>query len=991
MNWNYKHLRISLLLGIFTLISVFGFSQSSPVPYDMYLSGNYIFNTWASASVAGTYPANARFHRTGTVNPTLVTPTNNDYVGTYVPAAGSAKFEGLNAGGFAFSNDVTINDHNLGAFVVGLNTTGCTNINIVNFTVQGTSAGALYNVRVQYRLSKNLPWIDVPGPLEFLGTGAITAVNIIGPAGLSAATANAVDNRANLQIRWKYYYAGGAGSPSKIRLDDITISRTTSVGNYTSVDSLSSTPICVTATTGMNINVPVRCEPRASFTAATTFTVQLSDAAGSFAAPVTIGTAASTAAGTGSQTIPCVIPAGTPYGTGYRVRVLSNVAGFVAANASDNVVPFTIFPSPGSVTGLLSACATGAATISWTLPTTSCFNDVLVVASANFAVAGSPSGNGSAYTANTVYGSGTPFGSGFVIYKGGATSVVTTGLTDGVPYYFSIWVRYGTEWSLVSVTSCVPDYATKVVVNGYLNTTSATNEWTELLVTGDNVDLRNFNIRDNNGTQTGWQAFVNFSNIPLWNNLRRGTVIMLWHRTVGRPIDINKDDGYLELELNPGSITPYFSGGNAGSTLDLAQTGDIVEVTGPGPTFTHVHALGHQPIPGASWTALTTPKLNHASAIVDGEAVYVCPGGTISDYDGPSGTTLSAKDNVTTTFGLPNTCAAGLTQNTAFWKQLRQPIFASQTVSLTGITPGMPGSVTFTWLPATDPNPADNTVGYIVLRDPSNVFSVIPQDGTTYSVGSVLGTATVVGQINNSLTTTFTDNTVMNGNVYNYRVYAFRYSTDNVNGNSFNGARGRAYNETNFVSVGWPPIGPLPVELVSFTGNKKDKIVRLNWHTSSESNNDFFLIEKSTDGFNFEPMGTVKGAGSSTTDHFYSLDDLDPNQGVNYYGLTQFDYNGDRSVRKVVAVRFSEKNQMDILVYPNPFNSEIQFNCNSSINGEIVISMYDYIGQVLYNEKRSIQEGNNHYVLNPTGLSDGVYFLEVRSKDEVFRTKIVKK
>jgi hypothetical protein len=198
----------------------------------------------------------------------------------------------------------------------------------------------------------------------------------------------------------------------------------------------------------MNINVPVRCEPRASFTAATTFTVQLSDAAGSFAAPVTIGTATSTAAGTGSQTIPCVIPAGTPYGTGYRVRVLSNVAGFVAANASDNVVPFTIFQSPGSVTGLLSACSTGAATISWTLPTTSCFNDVLVVASANVAVAGSPSGNGSAYTANTVYGSGTAFGSGFVIYKGGSTSVVTTNLTDGVPYYFSVWVRYGTEWSL---------------------------------------------------------------------------------------------------------------------------------------------------------------------------------------------------------------------------------------------------------------------------------------------------------------------------------------------------------------------------------------------------------------------------------------------------------------------------------------------------------------------------------------------------------------
>jgi hypothetical protein len=991
MNRKFKYLQINLLIGLFTFISVFGFSQSSPVPFDMYFSGNYLFDNWPAASLAGTYPANARFHRTGTVNPTLATPTINDYTGNYAPAAGSAKIDGLGAGGFAFSNDVTINDHNLGAFVVGLNTTGRTGITINNFTAQGTSAGALYNLRLQYRLSKWSTWVDVPGPFEFVGTGGITGATIIGPVALSTITANAVDNRANLQVRWKYYYVSGAGSPSKIRLDAINILSTPLAGNYTSVDSISSTPKCITATTGMALNVPVRCEPRASFTAATTFTVQLSDAAGSFAAPVTIGNAASTAAGTGSQTIPCVIPAGTPYGTGYRIRVLSNVAGFVAANASDNVVPFTIFQSPGSVTGLLSACSTGAATISWTLPTTSCFNDVLVVASANVAVAGSPSGNGSAYTANTVYGSGTAFGSGFVIYKGGSTSVVTTNLTDGVPYYFSVWVRYGTEWSLVSVTNCIPDYATKIVVNGYLNTTTPSSEWTELLVTGDNVDLRNFNIRDNNGTQTGWQQFVTFGNIPLWNNLRRGTVIMLWHRTQIRPIDINKDDGYLELELNPGSITPYFSGGDAANTLNLAGSGDIVQVTGPAPAYTHVHALGHQGTPGTSWTGLTPPKLNHATSVVDGDAVYVCPGGTISNYNGPSGTSLTASNSTTITFGLPNTCGSAPTQNGAFWKQLRQPVFASQTVSLTGIAPGMPGSVTFTWLPATDPNPADNTVGYIILRDPSNVFSAIPQDGTTYSVGSALGTATIVGQINNSLLTTFTDNTVMNGNVYNYRVYAFRYATDNVNGNTFNSSRGRAYNETNFVSVGWPPIGPLPVELVSFTGTKKDKTVRLNWHTSSETNNDYFLIEKSTDGYNFEPLGTVKGAGSSSVDHFYNLNDLNPNQGINYYGLTQFDYNGDRSVRKVVAVRFSEKNPMDVLVYPNPFNNEIQFNCSSSINGDIKISLYDYVGQVLLNEQHTIQEGYNHYVLNPVGLSSGVYFIEVQSEESIFRGKIVKK
>jgi hypothetical protein len=93
----------------------------------------------------------------------------------------------------------------------------------------------------------------------------------------------------------------------------------------------------------------------------------------------------------------------------------------------------------------------------------------------------------------------------------------------------------------------------------------------------------------------------------------------------------------------------------------------------------------------------------------------------------------------------------------------------------------------------------------------------------------------------------------------------------------------------------------------------------------------------------------------------------------------------------VVAVRFSEKNPMDVLVYPNPFNNEIQFNCSSSINGDIKISLYDYVGQVLLNEQHTIQEGYNHYVLNPVGLSSGVYFIEVQSEESIFRGKIVKK
>jgi hypothetical protein len=322
-----------------------------------------------------------------------------------------------------------------------------------------------------------------------------------------------------------------------------------------------------------------------------------------------------------------------------------------------------------------------------------------------------PSGNGSAYTAVSTYGSGgTPYDAGYVVYKGNGTNTVVTNLVDGYTYYFKIWVRYGSEWSSGGEVFCTPDVVTKVVVSGYFNRSATPiDEWTELLVTGDNVDLRGWALRDNNTDQDNWQPAIVFNNIPLWNHLRRGTVIMIWHRTTGRAIDVNLQDGYIEVEANPGGSNTYFTGGDGSTTLNVSGTGDIIEILSPG--LTHVHGLGHLSTAGSSWTSMSTPKLNHALSIADGEAVFACPASNIYDYNGPpTGNAYTGISNSATTFGLPN-CAI---TNETYWKSLRQPLFTTQTVNISTFTFGTPGSVTFTWNPCIDPYTTDNYVGYLI-------------------------------------------------------------------------------------------------------------------------------------------------------------------------------------------------------------------------------------------------------------------------------------
>ncbi len=96
------------------------------------------------------------------------------------------------------------------------------------------------------------------------------------------------------------------------------------------------------------------------------------------------------------------------------------------------------------------------ATIYWVNPST-CYDEIMVVGHETGSVTQIPSGDGSAYTANSVFGLGTNLGTNdYVVYKGTQTNFDVTGLTNGIQYCFKIFVRKGSEWSLGAETCITP-------------------------------------------------------------------------------------------------------------------------------------------------------------------------------------------------------------------------------------------------------------------------------------------------------------------------------------------------------------------------------------------------------------------------------------------------------------------------------------------------------------------------------------------------------
>lgn len=119
-------------------------------------------------------------------------------------------------------------------------------------------------------------------------------------------------------------------------------------------------------------------------------------------------------------------------------------------------------------------------------------------------------------------------------------------------------------------------------------------------------------------------------------------------------------------------------------------------------------------------------------------------------------------------------------------------------------------------------------------------------------------------------------------------------------------------------SVSGLNVTPLPIELGTFKAVAENNTVKLKWNTFSERNNNYFTVEKSKNGTDFEFVGKVKGAGNSANELFYSLVDNTPYEGTTYYKLTQTDFDGTTTESSFADVFIKRSEHLEIQVFPNP-------------------------------------------------------------------------
>ena len=186
-------------------------------------------------------------------------------------------------------------------------------------------------------------------------------------------------------------------------------------------------------------------------------------------------------------------------------------------------------------------------------------------------------------------------------------------------------------------------------------------------------------------------------------------------------------------------------------------------------------------------------------------------------------------------------------------------------------------------------------------------------------------------------------------------------------------------------------VSPLPIELTEFSGKTIQDKVQLNWTTLSETDNDFFEIQKSRDGSDFEKIGIREGKGNVQTVHHYDLIDERPFIGKNYYRLKQIDIDGSFSYSHIIVVTVKPPKTDLIDIYPNPVIDNVLFTqVTSDIKTPFTVEIFDLNGKLVLQKSSSVDANNSSTLeVSTLGLSNGIYICKITHLTGTTSKKIV--
>ena len=245
------------------------------------------------------------------------------------------------------------------------------------------------------------------------------------------------------------------------------------------------------------------------------------------------------------------------------------------------------------------------------------------------------------------------------------------------------------------------------------------------------------------------------------------------------------------------------------------------------------------------------------------------------------------------------------------------------------------------------------------------------KSGTSQASPQVAATATALGTLNTTFSTTKVKNALLNG-ASKLPSLTSKVLTGNV---------------LNIMGSYINFLGALPVDLQYFTAHKKNEYVVLTWKTSAEIDVDKFEIQYSTDGKTWSDIGSIQAKGNGQKEAFYDFEHLINPQmpPILYYRLTILDKNGTSRYSPIATVNVSER--LTFALFPNPAHftegSYLSVN-NAPQSATLTVNVVDMLGRLVWSQTLdTAAKSPYHLDWTQAHLSAGLYTIAVSNRQNV--------
>ena len=185
---------------------------------------------------------------------------------------------------------------------------------------------------------------------------------------------------------------------------------------------------------------------------------------------------------------------------------------------------------------------------------------------------------------------------------------------------------------------------------------------------------------------------------------------------------------------------------------------------------------------------------------------------------------------------------------------------------------------------------------------------------------------------------------------------------------------------TRYFTIGSVDVGtPLPIELVSLNAICNGSSTEVRWTTLTESNNDYYTIERSIDGAYFHEVGMVQGAGNSTELIDYVWVDNFSRNSKYFYRLKQTDFDGTVKTLLAAGVKCDVS---EVSIYPNPFHNNLEIRFSEPTDSDFMVQVKNSLGQIVLIESISKETIEYHLSID-NDLNNGFYYIEIFNENEV--------